>query len=403
MKKLAFGALLVGLLAACGSSGNNKIMLIDSNDVDGMDTCNVLTQTGCNTGEKCTWFEDATTPTPLGHIGCSPDGTAALGAACTYGSPGPTGYDNCVKGNVCVSGHCAQICDQNGGTPGCGSGFACGLYSSLFDVGGMTAAGVCDKTCDPLADNDFDGSGSDTKTGSACTASQGCYGFPGDIIPTHATCTGEFNKTLGHRSACTVMAGCAHDSMSPYLNGCAQGYIPLLKDGTGSTQIDCISFCKPVDCTMGTGKCNRTGTVADGNALRGEAPYDCENAHHQGTFNTSVAGGNNGDQCFYSWAFEYDSQGNFHMSPTSDTLGYCIDHSKYQYDSNMDNMLGGSDAFWPRCDTLNVISGGSAFDSAFFGCVSTTTATAGGNPPLLRKKMLADFPRAPYHKMTRMN
>src|SRR4051794_5833132 len=107
MQKLAFGALFVGLLVACGGGNDNKIKIVDGNTGDtGGDTCNVLTQTGCNAGEKCTWIHDQTTPTPLGHIGCTADGTVAAGAACTYGADGPTGFDNCTKGNVCVSGKC---------------------------------------------------------------------------------------------------------------------------------------------------------------------------------------------------------------------------------------------------------------------------------------------------------
>src|SRR5262245_38931909 len=97
MKQLVFGA-LAGFLVACGGGGgNNPIHVIDSGSGGSDMTCNVLTQTGCNAGEKCTWIHDQTNPTPLGHIGCAPDGTAATGAACMYGADGPMGYDNCLK------------------------------------------------------------------------------------------------------------------------------------------------------------------------------------------------------------------------------------------------------------------------------------------------------------------
>ena len=252
MKKAAFGALFVGLLVvACGGGSNGPVIIRDSATGDtGTDACNVLTQTGCDTGQKCTWFHDTETPSPLGHIDCAPDGTVAVGAACTYGADGPQGFDNCVKGSVCVSGTCKEICDDNGGDPMCPTNYACGDYTGLFDSGGMNVAGVCDKTCDPLADNSF-GSAGDTlphKTGTACASGEGCYGFPGDTTPTHATCSGEFNTTLVHRSACTVAAMCEPDSTHVYLNGCAQGYIPLLDDSTGSSTADCIAFCKPVVC-----------------------------------------------------------------------------------------------------------------------------------------------------------
>src|SRR5260370_24005462 len=66
MRKLAFGALFVGLLAACGgNSGNNKVIkFIDgpAGDGSGPGACNVLTQTGCDVGQKCTWIIDVASP-----------------------------------------------------------------------------------------------------------------------------------------------------------------------------------------------------------------------------------------------------------------------------------------------------------------------------------------------------
>jgi hypothetical protein len=150
----------------------------------GTAVCNVLMQTGCMTGQKCSWIEDNTASPPLGHIGCAPDGIAARGAACTYGAPGATGYDNCMKGDICIASVCKQICDQNGGAPMCGANFACGVYSGVFGpVGQPAAAGACDPTCNPLIDNTF-GSGK-TKTGTACGATSGCYGSPDSVQPTH--------------------------------------------------------------------------------------------------------------------------------------------------------------------------------------------------------------------------
>ncbi len=115
-------------------------------------------------------------------------------------------------------------------------------------------------------------------------------------------------------------------------------------------------------------------------------PHDCSNASARGTFDLSSAGGSNGDQCFYSWGFENDSNGNYVPSPTSNTVGYCIDHSSYRYDSNNNGMIDGSDAVWPRCDTLPI--GGSGYDATYFGCVSTTTATAHRDPPGARAPTL---------------
>ena len=190
MKKLALGALFVGLLAACGGgSDKTKIKVVDSGDDDAIGQCSPLTQAGCATGEKCTWIIDATTPMYVGHIGCEAAGTAAIGAACTFGAAGATGFDNCVGGAVCsafgtpgTNGTCKQICDNQGGMPMCDASHVCVQYARLFSTGPTSpaAAGVCDVACDPLADNDFDGSGSAlTRTGTVCgSATVGCYGYP---------------------------------------------------------------------------------------------------------------------------------------------------------------------------------------------------------------------------------
>lgn len=327
----------------------------------GAATCNVLTQTGCNAGEKCTSIKDSAT---LSHIGCAPDGTVVAECACSYGAVGTTGYDNCTKGNVCISGTCKQICDQNGGTPMCGTRYACSLYGGVFDVGGTPAAGACDRRCDPLLENDFLANGH--KEACACTGSaQGCYGFPRSTgTPTAFTCTKEINPTLVHRSACTTANGCMNGG-SVFLNGCAQGYLPLLDEMTGSTQVDCIAMCSPGNAYMGN-----TGTQHPA----GLAPHACSTDDARGTF-TSATDTVNGDHCAYSWIFEFDSGGNFVKSQTSNTVGFCIDHSKYRYDSNNDGQVNGSDAVWPLCTSLGIGSNvNNGFDAAFFGCVDSASA-----------------------------
>ena len=150
MKKLAWGVLYIGLLAACGGGGKDKdIHLADSDTPDGTMVCSPLTQAGCMSGEKCAWVEDQASPA-IGHIGCTPDGTIAEGGACTVGAPGPSGYSNCVKGTECVAGTCKQICDHQGGAPMCDANHACSQYEGLFESGDVTVAGVCDPKCDPL-------------------------------------------------------------------------------------------------------------------------------------------------------------------------------------------------------------------------------------------------------------
>jgi hypothetical protein len=112
--------------------------------VDVPHPCNVLDQTGCMAGQKCTWIIDAITPGPLGHIGCVPDGAVDIGSACTQGAPGPMGFDNCKAGEMCWSGICEQVCDPQGGAPQCGASTTCTVHTELF--GQPPAAGTCDPT-----------------------------------------------------------------------------------------------------------------------------------------------------------------------------------------------------------------------------------------------------------------
>src|SRR5690242_18098144 len=127
MKKLVFGALLAGLVAACGggSSGHPDGHIIIGDGDGGIDAtigiCNLITQTGCNAGEKCTWVRVAASDTQqLGQLGCVPEGDVTVDAACAYGAAGTaTGYDDCIKGYICLAsprgdmaqGTCRQICD----------------------------------------------------------------------------------------------------------------------------------------------------------------------------------------------------------------------------------------------------------------------------------------------------
>ena len=114
--------------------------------------CNVLTQTGCAVGQKCQWVFDQTTPTPLGHITCVPDGTVPVAGSCTYGpivTPDPGScvsgsYDTCAGGGQCWNGTCEAICDPHGGAPGCGSGQSCVTHDGLFGDYGPPVAGVCE-------------------------------------------------------------------------------------------------------------------------------------------------------------------------------------------------------------------------------------------------------------------
>ena len=243
MKKLALGALFAGL-TACGGGSNNSVTLVDAPMVDAMTTCNPLTQGGCNPGEKCTWINDQDDP-PIGHVGCAPDpgtGGIAIGSACTEGPAGPMGYDTCVKGAVCLSGECKQICDQAGGAPTCDANHSCTIYADFFENAGTAVAGVCDPACDPLTQ--------DLKVGAVTAAcgstmatmpTKGCYGYD-DYSCAPA---GMSVYTLTDR-----MAPRTNASGNPYLNGCAPGFIPFFYEMTGSTVTKCSGLCAALEVDM---------------------------------------------------------------------------------------------------------------------------------------------------------
>jgi len=429
MKKLAFGALFVGLLVAAGCGGDDKPHVVLPDGAGSATTCNPLTQAGCAAGEKCTWLLDALMPQYVGHVGCVADGTGAAGDSCTFGAPGTTGFDNCKKGLVCGNYRggtdvCKTICDQAGGMPDCGSTHVCVTYSDLFSTGDTTpaAAGVCDLACDPFADNDFDGSGTQSmKTASTCggSAASGCYGYPSLGTPpaTGWSCTHDINNDVAqdtggfrHRVECTVENKCAGMGLKIYVNSCNQGYLPLLRESTMVSTTICVAMCKPLDCYLGN--CGAGNPPVN---MIGQAPNRCNGIDRipSGNFaaqNDAAWNARSGEHCQYLWHDEIDMMNNYLPSPTSDTMGFCFDHMQYQFDSNGDNM---ADKTLPPCSIL--ASGfGSGSDpsmlnywgAADLGCESTTSAgigSAAGKPgripeSAMRKRAMLDLPRALYHR-----
>ena len=433
MKKLAFGALLVGLLVACGGGGDSKkIVLPDTGTTDAPMACNPLTQAGCAAGEKCTWLVDALMPQYVGHVGCAPDGTANVGDACMYGAAGTTGYDNCKAGSVCshytsmTPGVCKQLCDQQGGMPACDSEHVCVTYASLFETGDSTpnAAGVCDLACDPLLDNDFDGSGQvlqgagKVRRAMKCGTDPkvGCYGFQSGGTPpaTGWSCTNDFNYDtaqptgLRHRVQCTATNTCTVPGQSyGYTNSCNQGYLPLLHESSMVSTTICVALCRPLDCY--SGNCGANNVNRQGSANDGCRSSDRVSA--TGTFD-NANDANGGEHCTYDWLFEIDQQGNFLRSPTSDTVGFCYNHKVFKYDSNGDNT---ADLELPSCGMLGSGNGGSGggsdasmpltyWTALDLGCVSSAylPVMAAGKSRIpdrlleMRKQM--DLPRALYHR-----
>jgi hypothetical protein len=315
-------ACLAALLAACGGGPLPCRVHCGHYDAAPPDApaCDVLAQTGCHDGEKCTWIMDYPGE---GHIGCAPNGTRASDDTCEYGQPGATGYDDCTAGLVCNAGTCAAICAT---ATTCDASHVCIIDHDLF----ANHVGRCARACDPLADNDALGSG---QRGGACVAGQGCYGYPTPQGTTW-TCQLELHPDLVHGSPCTITNGCLASPTSSFANACAQGYLPIDIGYNGATLVACAALCSPGNTYAGN---------PDPQYPIGRTPHTCSTADARGTFDPST-------QCMFSWWFERGGA----PTPTSNTVGLCIDHAA----------LG-----WPDCATLSVT------DAATFGCVDTAHAS----------------------------
>jgi hypothetical protein len=286
-------------------------------------------------------------------------------------------------------------------------------YSGLFSTSDVAppAGGVCDTGCNPLSDNDFDGSASaSSKSTGACggSADVGCYGYPSYGTPptTAWSCTTDINALsaqplgLRHRVACTQANNCAAAGPQISVNSCNQGYLPLLYDQTGSSTIICVAMCKPATCY--SGNCGASNTNRNGDP---SSVHQCNTTVRLGSFAAT-------EQCQYLWWREVDDTGNFLPSPTSDTVGFCMDFAKYRYDSNGDNAVNASDNALPSCDTLGSgegVGSNPAIPTTYFGgvdlgCVPSTyrpasaTGKGGLSPAALRKRAALNLPRALYRR-----
>ena len=322
MKKLALGVLFTGLMAACG--GGKKVNLIDAPPADG-GVCNPLTQAGCAAGEKCSWIIDDATA-DIGHIGCAPDGTVAVGGACM--NAGGVGPDDCVAGNVCVAGECKTICDPMAAAAasGCDAQHACSRYSGLFESGGVIAYGACDPACDPLSQKLLAGSGSLEACGATAAAmpNKGCYTFDFNVF----TCAPVGAQTL----ALTDQTQPRTDSAgNPFVNGCAPGWMPFFLEMTGSTKALCTGLCAPKK-TDNTSAAAATGDATD----LAKLPADATPAAGNAVCKTGKKGLNPpaDENCLYLWGFLLDNNGMLSTSQYNDTLGVCFNYTKFTYDSS---------------------------------------------------------------------
>ncbi|MEO6774959.1 MAG: hypothetical protein ABI467_18465 [Kofleriaceae bacterium] len=444
MQKLALGALCAALLA-CGSNSDNKVHIVtDAGSGSGSDaTCNPLSQTGCNTGEKCTWVYDlvsADGTNILGHVGCAPDGDKVAHDQCTRNAAGAQGWDDCKAGTFCKAkrelvgpggvGVCEQVCDNSGAdaTSACATDSACVAYHNIFEVSSMNVAGVCDYKCDPFADNDFlhTGSADPVRAGSACQPYEGCYGGPRDTQATSFSCAREYNTDMHNRDECTATSGNSLQAANPLSrvacstasNGCSQGYMPLLyEDTSGSQVVTCTAMCKPKSCWGGTGHCG--GNTSTASNLTGDPASPANQCQPSAIIGNAVTpaqpsadpAANNNLQCVFNWEFSFDKMGNFVTSPFNDTVGWCEDHSFYHYDKNGDKMItAADDEVEPRCDTMtdpgfgtgsadgsgNCTPANGCRGAGSFGCTSSTDSGLVTFQGMRRDPTVRIHPRLPY-------
>jgi hypothetical protein len=332
------------LLAACSDGGGatDGPIFIDAEDDAFVcnESCNVLTQTGCCADYKCSWVRVSTgddDSQQLGQLACVPDGTVAVGEACSYGPSGAsTGFDNCASGGICLaspaveqaSGSCSAICSLADAILPCATGFACGAYSKFFSNNPMDTpvAGVCDPTCDVLTQIRSDGA-------EACGSSnplmpnRGCYGFPSsNAAPTDFSCTGA--GALGHRAIVTPPI---------YTNSCLPGAIPMLRESAASMARVCIAPCAPLT----------INNQQNPEALDGAEPHSCPQMPLAvGVMNPQRATGA-GERCQFNWWWEDEETP---IGPASNGVGWCVDFTKYEWDH--DGNMGTPPVAWTLPETL---------------------------------------------------
>lgn len=352
----------------------------------GPSTCNPLAQTGCGLrrGEKCTWINDQDNP-PIGHVGCAPEGGVggtplALGAACTDPVAGPMGYDDCMKGTVCLSGECKQICDVNGGAPTCDENHACTRYADFFESGGTAVAGVCDPACDPLT-QDLKIGTNKAACGSPTPAmpNKGCYGYDEySCAPTGMASWGLTDRQPPRTNA----AG------NPYLNGCAPGFIPLFYAMTGSTMTLCTGFCAALEIDS-----TQPGNAQGDATAVGKLPTSATAMPGDATCNPVKKGSEQSSQCHFLWPYLEDSSTGelplaFDQGPHRDKLGVCFAYVHFMYDADGD--MNPTDPY-PNCAELpkrSAATPGDDDDAADWGCQLransqfTSSGKTGLNPAL---------------------
>jgi hypothetical protein len=294
----------------------------------GLPACDPVAQTGCKANQRCTLL---LTGPGAGQFTCLADGTVPTGGSCSIPDAGgaPT-YDDCVHGSICVGGTCDLLCTQ---TPdNCPTNFACQLYSGGADE---PTYGACDATCNPLTQvRNTDGA---VACGSPDSSNPtlGCYGPP--IGPFFCA------KSLDTSATSDVPAGTGGVVFG---NSCAPGFMPLLHASTADqVTVICVAICEP-GTTSSSQTANAAGKVG--------SPYTCP---------ARGAGGTH--ECHFWWLLEDPTQG---LDQYSNSIGYCLDYTQYQYDSNGDSI---PDKPFPSCTTLSDTAhtfDATLSDNVFWGC-----------------------------------
>jgi hypothetical protein len=350
-------ALALGLAGvyACGGSDDRAdarrrtvdgVVLADARDlsceVQLLSSCNMLTQTGCDAGEKCSWVRTSTEPgAARGTLGCHSAGSGLEGATCQWGASSPwTGRDDCARGLLCLAdpeveqaaGVCARLCDlaDSEAAASCGVGQTCvvardGWPSCVGDP--MPAAGVCVPECNPLTDLRRDGLGPCTVDPAAPAA---CYGVPSRAsTASDVTClpAGPASHQHGWRLSRGVSGA----------NACAPGFVPI--SFAESDEVVCVATCQPVDTHVGS----------PGGA-GGASPSACSDR------------GAAGAECRFWWWFEAPDT---EPSWAGNELGLCVDPATHRWDRDGD---GVDESAWPRCADLPVDAPERVDTAAGWGC-----------------------------------
>jgi hypothetical protein len=300
MKKLAFGALLAGAfaLAACGDDAEQadaRVIIpptdaaIDSPVAPG--ACNPVAQTGCATGEKCTWLDETA---DLGRIACVPDGTAAIGEACTSGAPGPTtGFDTCAAGGYCIASVCSEICTE--APDSCAEGSSCTVYTNLFDA--MT--GACSFNCNPVTQERATDNAPACGSPNVADPTLGCFGQPNSSFSCKPA-IGPDDFVHGHTAV--------QEDGNIYANGCVPGN--FVAHFYGQETATCTAYCQPAE---------SNSEVFD--QINGVPGHSC------------AENGAPNAECRYWWSLESE------IDTEEFGIGYCYEYTTLFVDANQNGVF----------------------------------------------------------------